>query len=203
MRIIKKLYERSSKTLFVSKVFDSVITRTELPMNFESLELSIGYGLTGIKDNAAKIGIDADDPLLKDNDARAVRILITFELFRLVVRRQLEKHIPRLIEDVIISRDMIRRGFVNDLSYIFYIFLSTQRITDIKDYIKFNLPWIIFKNHDNYYHELFYNYAKSRPRADYDVRTRDLFKALAKDLWDMNNLNECIKRYEDVIDAGN
>ncbi len=200
MRVVKKLCTKNEKTLFISKVFDDVITRTEFPLNFDYIELNVGYGATVVEDDRIVIGVDINDPLLMNMDSRVVKMLLTFELFRVYVRKMLKIEVPRFIEDVIVGKEIVRKGLANDISYIFYILAMTQSVTDIKSFIRANIPWLVFKGEDKFYHKLFHDYARSETK--YRIRTKELFAALEKDLWDLKNLKNCIQLYGDVVNAG-
>jgi len=203
MRIVKKLYHKDKRTLFLSKVFNEIIAKTEFQLNFEYLEFYIGHGKTSILDNAAKIIINSNSPLLNDIDKRIAKVLITFELYRLILQKVLQVNVPRLIEDMIVGKRLVSRGYSDDIAYIFYILMMKQKITGIKSFVQFNLPWIIFKGEDNFYYDLFYQYAKYHKYPGYELKARNLFEALQQDLFNTKNLKECINLYEEITNAGN
>ena len=206
MRVTKKLCVRNEKTLFISKVFDDVITRTEFPLNADYIELNVGYGATVVDDEKIVIGIDVNDPLLMNMDARVIKTLLTFELFRVYVRKMLKIEVPRPIEDIIVGRELVRKGFSGDVSYIFYILVMTHDVADVKSFIRANIPRLVFKNADEFNYKLFHGYedksSKRKFTAKYKLKTKKLFAALGKDLWDLKNLKKSIQLYGDVVNAG-
>lgn len=197
MRVIKKLYNKDERTLLASRFFDDVIKRIDLPMRFDTLEFSFGYGSTFVDDSIASVGMDMDDPLL-DYDERIIKTMIRMELFRAFYRKTSEKQVPRAVEDVMIAREMIRRGYAEDLVYMFYNFMLSHRIKDAKDFLRFNLPWIIFRGHDNYYSDLFLDMAKSRVRKRYEAKAKQLMDALAANLSVSGNLEKATKLYGEI-----
>ncbi len=203
MRIVKNISGRDERTLFLSRVFDDVITRSDFPMNFDQLEFSIGYGKSSFLDDSAKIIINPNSPLLQNIDRRVAKTLITFEIYRLFVQKIFDMHLPRLIEDVTIGKKMVRYGYGDDLAYVFYILMANQRITDIKSFIQFNLPWLVFRGEDKFYYYLFRHYAGSHKNMKYMIKTKKFFQSLQKDLLDAKNLKRCVQLYEEIVNAGN
>ena len=147
MKIVKK-YEKDETTLIVSKLFDMMIKRNLYPMPFDRLELHIrDYNVTVVEDNKAIICINYNNPLVQEKDMRGIKTVIRHELVRLM----LGINLPKPIEDVIVGREMIKRGMEDELFYMYYIYMMrTVYSNRIEDYIKINLPWIIFHGYDDY-----------------------------------------------------
>ncbi|MEK6888195.1 MAG: hypothetical protein AABX14_04600 [Candidatus Aenigmatarchaeota archaeon] len=150
MRIIKK-FPKDEKGEFVSRVFDSIITKGDYHLPFEQLEFHLRDSNTSqVDDEKALICIDYNNPLIQERDQRGVNTLIRHELFRLMFKMNL----PRAVEDVIIGREMIKRGFGDDIFYMYYNRILKMNVSNVEEYIKINLPWIIFHEQDKYNSEL-------------------------------------------------
>jgi hypothetical protein len=203
MRVIKNIYNNDASSLETSHIFDEVIQSIGLPLSFDSLQFNVGYGFTEIENNAAAIGISPEDLEMVENDRRAIKTMITFEIFRIFVRKRLGVNIPLLIEDILVGRDMIKKGYGNDLTHLYYIFMLKHRVKDKKDFLRLNVPWIIFHGNDEYYCHMFRDLAKNSARFSHGLKTAKLFTALKKDLWNETNLRNAINVYGDVLNAGN
>jgi len=145
MRIVKKI---DNKNGAVSVIFDKVIASYSFSLPFDVIELHLrDVDTTIVEDKKAVICLDANNPLIVENDVRAIKTLIMRELFRL----SFSPYFPRTVGDVLVGREMIKRGLGDDLFYTYYnIMMKTKYGQTSNDYIKANLPWIIFRGFDNY-----------------------------------------------------
>ena len=164
MLVVKKFY-RDDRTELVSDVFDSLICSSEFHLPFDKIELTIRDTNIALVDNYnAVVCVDYNNPLVMEKDYRGVKILLMHELFRLMFKMNL----PKIIEDVIIGRELIKRGFGDELFYMYYNCVMKTSPTE-DNYIKIRLPWAIFHNYDKYNSEFFRELAskmcKTRPDA--------------------------------------
>jgi hypothetical protein len=137
--------------------------------------------------------------MLVDYDTRIAKILIKFELYRLFVRNVITRAVPSVIEDVIVAREMLAHDHADDLAYLFYAYMARHRIHDQASFLKFNLPWIVFSNYDDFYFDLFFQLARNKQRYRYEHRAKELINALCKDLMDFENLKAAISAYERYV----
>ncbi|HLD39245.1 MAG TPA: hypothetical protein VJB05_02955, partial [archaeon] len=150
MRIIKK-FPKDDRGEFVSRIFDRIITKGDYHLPFAQLEFHLrDSNMSKVEDEKALICIDYNNPLILEKDQRGVNTLIRHELFRLMFKMNL----PRAVEDVIIGREMIKRGFGDDIFYMYYNRILKMNVSNVEEYIKINLPWIIFHEQDKYNSEL-------------------------------------------------
>jgi hypothetical protein len=203
MRVLKKIYESGENAAAASRIFDDVIRSIDLPLSFDVLEFNVGYGFTDIDGGKVSIGIGLEDLEFTDGDRRAIGALIAIELFRVFVRKRLSLSIPGPIEDILIGRDMLKAGYGEDLTYLFYMFMLKHRVRDGKDFLRLNVPWLIFHGRDEHYCSMFRTMAKNTQRFKHELKTAKLFAALKKDLWDEDNLNDALEAYGAVLNAGN
>lgn len=199
MRIIKRMYSGDQKSVLLSSMFNKVIREIDIPLPFDYLEFKIGYPFSVVEENRASFGIAADDKMMEENDQRMAMVLIKFELYRLFVRNVITRKIPGIIEDVVVARAMIERGHSDDLVYLFYTYMMRNRVVDHVSFLKYNMPWIVFSGYDLFYHDLFYQLARSRRRLSYEHKAKHLIKALCKDLMDFENLKTAINEYEKYV----
>lgn len=192
MRVIKK-FVRDDRTEFASEMFDKTISAYDYPLPFERIEFHIrDSDITVVDDESALICINYNNPLLLEKDKKGLAILIRHELFRLMFKTSL----PRAIEDVIIGRELIKRGFGDDLLYMYYNYMVNMRANDAKDYIELNLPWIIFHGYDSYNSELLKRLAKKLCREKFP-ETRALFNILCS--LSPKNIHEAVEEHKKVV----
>lgn len=191
MRIIKK-FPKGEQGEFVSKLFDRIITKGDYHLPFEQLEFHLrDSDISKVDDEKAVICIDYNNPLILEKDQRGVNTLIRHELFRLMFKMNL----PQVIEDVIIGREMIKRGFGDDLFYIYYSRILKMNVSNIEDYIKINLPWIIFHEQDKYNSEMLKKIAGKVSKKRYS-ETKKLFDVLCG--LSPKNVHEAARIYERI-----
>ncbi len=192
MRLVK-VFAKDDKAEFVSKIFGELLTSTDLHLPFDRIEFHVrDSDVTLIKDSTALVCINYNNPLVVEKDYKGVRTLLMRELFRLMFKF----NIPRLVEDVIVGREMIKRGFGDDLCYMYYNYLLTMQPETIEDYIHANLPWIIFRGYDNYNSELFKKLAAKVCKKKYQCnRLFDLLVNLSQ-----KNLFLVVKEYKKLTE---
>lgn len=173
MRIVKK-FVRDNKTEFASGIFDRIIASHDYPLPFERIEFHIrDSDITVADSSSALICISYNNPFVLEKDAKGLSIIIRHELFRLMFKTSL----PRIIEDVIVGRELVKRGFGDDLLYMYYNYMASMRVDSNESYVKLNMPWIIFKGYDNYNSELLKHLAKKLCRKKFPD-TRGLLNML-------------------------
>lgn len=119
MKILKVLPddEQGEK---ISQIFDSVIRRFEYPLKFDSMEVQIrDENKVILRDNTCLLVIDYNDSFVQQKDGRGTAVTILRLLFKAIVKRTYGE-LPEEIEDVIANREMIRKGYENDLVYYYY-----------------------------------------------------------------------------------
>ncbi len=147
MRIVKK-HEGDEASLIVSKVFDMIIKRHPYPIAFSTIELHVrDCDVTIREGDKAIICIDHKNPLVMDKDVKGIKTIVQHELMRLM----LSLDMPKPVEDVMVGREMIKRGMGDELFYMYYNYLMRIPCTgELKDYVGANIPWIIFHGYDDY-----------------------------------------------------
>jgi len=144
--IIAKKFSRDDRTEFVSEIFDKLV-RSDLHLPFDRIELNIrDTTVSVVEDQSAVVCIDYNSPVVAEKDRRGTTMLIYRELFRLMFKFDT----PKIVEDVIIDKELVKRGFGDDLFYLYYITMMNKRHVTLKDHIELNLPWIVFNKNDKY-----------------------------------------------------
>jgi len=162
---VTKIYEKDAGTRLVSGIFDSILVNGVF--KFESIELHVrDKAVSFIDDSKAVICLDYNDPFIREMDARGIGILLAHELFRLTFKFD----VPKQIEDVIIGREMLKRGYGNELFYLYYNRLLQGGHEGIEGCVRANLPWIIFSKHDKYDSELLKKQAAKICGKKFDCR---------------------------------
>jgi|GEM_PF-3997591 len=192
MRIVKKFYSRDPETVLVSRIFDEAIRKSTVPLNFSFLEVELGPGETSVNEDNAKVSIDTGSPLLLEKDRRLARVIVTHELFRLVARKMVD-NVPRFIEDVVTGREMVRAGYADDLSYLYFIrMMKNEKLADA-DALSLNLPWLVFWKTDSFYYDLFRSISK---RVAAGEKASRLFNTMKGNLLDKSILENAVKLYK-------
>ncbi len=192
MRIVKKFF-RDDKTELVSKIFDEVLIEADLHLPFEKVEMHVRDKTASfVSGEDAVVSINYNDPLILEKDRKGIRTVLLRELFRLMFKFDL----PQPIEDVIIGRELIKRGFGDDLCYMYYNYIVMSKAEALEDYININLPWIIFCKDDRYNSELFKQIASKICKRKYPECQRffDLLIGLSG-----KNLYQAKKEYESLF----
>lgn len=162
---VTKIFEKNSRTRLVSRVFDSLLVRGSY--TFDSIELHVrDKTVSSIEDGKAVICIDYNHPFVLEGDVRGIRMLLQHELFRLMFKFDL----PKDIEDVIIGREMLKRGMGDELFYLYYNDVLRMQPVTVEDYIRLNLPWIILAKHDPYNSELLKKQAAKNCKKKFGCR---------------------------------
>lgn len=192
MRLVKK-FERDDRTELVSRIFDKVITQTDCHLPFGCIEFHVrDSDVSIIEDGTAVICVNYNNPLVLEKDQKGIDILLRHELFRLMFKMSL----PRMVEDVIVAREMIKRGYGNDIFYMYYNYAMKTRVNSAEDYMKVNLPWIIFHGYDKHDSEFLKALAKKLCKKKFPETKKfvDLLCNLSP-----KNLSEAVKECEGLV----
>ena len=194
MRLIKK-FERDEKTDFVSRIFDGVIIKNPFPLPFSRMELHIrDYDVTVFDTEKAIICLNYNNPLILEMDERGVRTLLLHEIFRLMLR----VNQPRLIEDVMVGRAMILRGYGEDLFYVYYNELMKSKHEETRaSFLKASIPWVIFYGLDEYNSKFLKVLAGKLHKRKFPETSK--FLAILCKLSD-KNLKGAVKEYKNFIE---
>ncbi|MBI3190925.1 hypothetical protein HYZ41_04460 [archaeon] len=126
----------------------------------------------------------------KECDEKIAETVVRFELFRLFMKKIYS--VTHITEDVIVGREMVRKGFSDDLACMLHAFVVSKNVIDLNSYIRFNLPCIIFYK-DEFQSGFFRSIADKKRDKQYDKLAKNLFCALQKDLQNEKTLNEAVK----------
>ncbi|MCX6815559.1 MAG: hypothetical protein NT120_01775 [Candidatus Aenigmarchaeota archaeon] len=193
---MKKIRSNSATARLLSKAFEHVV-KEKTPVNTDYIELDIP-GSTYIKNGNVYLGVSYSD--LIDKDLRTAKIIIRFEMFRAFVKKVIDRDIPRDIEDLIVAREMIKRGLIEDVVYLFYTYVMKNAVFDIRSLMKFyTIPAMFLA--DGSYENLFYDIAEKKAGKK-SKPPKKFLTSIYKDLTDEKNLEKAIKIYEEMLDAG-
>lgn len=201
MRVIKKLVKHDKKTELVSETFDECLMILN-PYFLSRIDFSLEFKdkLDLIFSNAC-LSLNYNNPFIQNKDKKAIRILILQKLLCLIFRRGY-KSMPELIEEVVINREIIRKGYGNDLFYYYYLFLleyETHIINTMDIFLKVNVPWLSFSGLDDYYADFFKEMVnRFKQKKEFEVKTKELFLALEKNLLKNENLDKAIAIYNQL-----
>ncbi len=185
MRILKSFAVQDEKTERVSRIFDRIVTTFDYPWKFSRLELHIrDENKLLLKDDACIMVLDYNDPLIQQSDSKGIAILVLRTLFKAIYR---ESHgeAPEAIEDIAINREMVKKGYGNDLAYYYYTHYYTHRA---KGPLKDDIAWLSFHLQDKYNAELFRNKKPAEER-------KEAIESLKRDLEDQHNMRNAIRNY--------
>lgn len=199
MKIIKNVPERYS---YISKVFDDIIKKSNFNLKFTKLYLHVSN-----EDNSEIIGddgiikIDTSNAFVTDEDLRGIRILLLLQLYRFIIKPKIQTKI-KYIEDFSISREMLKKDFIEDMVYFYYnrIMQADKKISTVNKFLEIKIAPEIFSGIDQYYNEFFNDLISGfKYRKEFETKTKGLFNSLKKDLTDDVNIEFAEKQYEKLI----
>ena len=200
MRIVKKFIKHDEKSALVSRIFDECLLISDSQF-LDRIDFYLGKEekINLILSNAY-ISLDYNNPFIQSKDERAIRIIILNKLLHLNFRRSYNLSYP--IEDILVNREIIKRGYGDDLFYYYYLFLleyKTQRIKEMEFFLKINTTWLSFFPSDNYYSAFLRKMINSfKYRKQFVNKTKKLFLALKKDLLKDKNLEKAMFLYNEL-----
>src|SRR3989338_295387 len=98
-------------------------------------------------------------------------------LFR-AIYRETHHEMPEAIEEIAVNREMVKRGYGNDLAYHYYTHRGKGPLKD-------DIAWLSFHFQDKYNAEFFRN---KKPAAE----MKETIESLKRDLEDENNMRNAI-----------
>jgi hypothetical protein len=193
MKVVKK-FDRDERTELVSRVFDQALMKNDYPLPFNRLEFHIrDRDVTLFEEDMALICIDYNNPFILEMDERGIAILIRHELFRLTLRLTF----PRLIEDVIVGKELIKRGFGDEIFYMYYnLLMKSKHEEKVHSFIRASVPWTIFYGLDNYNSKFLKDLVSKLYKRKFP-ETKKLFLVLCK--LSGNNMRGAVKEYESLM----
>lgn len=202
MKIIKRSTKNTEQARTVSNTFNTVLVEVPLEKFFDKIELNIGAkeGVF-IEKRSAKILLDHKNRYIQNSDRKAIKILILHQLFHAITRQYMKK-LPHVIEDVIINKDLIKRGYGDDLLYFYYIHMVNhpKHIENIEDFLELNIPWLSFFSLDSYNSEFL---KKMTTRFEgikkFESQSKKLFSVMKKDMLNQRNQKIAINAYKNIV----
>lgn len=202
MKIVKKSTKKTPHSKTVSDTFNTVLGEVPLEKFFDKIELNLGEKEDVIiAKRSAKILLNYKSQPIQNNDRKAIKILILHQLFH-AITQQYMKPLPHMLEDVIINKDLIKRGYGDDLLYFYYIQMMKhpKQIKDIEDFLELNIPWLSFFSLDDYNSEFLKRMInRFEDRKKYETKSTKLFSAMKKDMLKERNQKIAINAYENIM----
>ncbi len=198
MRVIKKSSDEETAKL-VYPLFDAILGELYLENFFDEVELFLGN-----KDkvfagkNKLVISLDCRNDFIQSRDKKATRAILLHQIFHGVSGKYL-KGMPHFIEDIIINKEMIKRGYGDDLIYYYYLYLMGHGATvaDLEDFLNVNVPWLSFHSLDEYNSDFLKKIiARFRDKKRFEKSSKELFSALQKNLWKRTNQKTAVNAYK-------
>ena len=122
MKIVKKLIRKDDTTDFASYVFDKVLLSLDIPLRTDILEFMVRDTTSVLlNDDKAVINLDYDNVFLKESDERAVRTILTRQMYRIFF---LERSRGSELD---VNKEMIKNGHYDDLFYLYYSCISRTK----------------------------------------------------------------------------
>ena len=202
MEIVKKSSKKFKKTKLISDVFNSILGEMALEKFFDKIEISIEEkDDSNINNRNAKISLDYRNPFIQNSDRRAIKILILHQIFH-AITRQYVKPMPHVVEDVIINKELIKRGYGDDLLYFYYIYLVNHHkgVNNIEDFLHINVPWISFFSLDDYNSAFLKRIInKFENTKKFQKQSKKLVSVMKKDLLKEGNQKIAINAYKNIL----
>lgn len=191
MKIVTRAVKNENTSLAIS-VFKDVIGNANL--NFKSLNICIrNESRSFIINSAAFIILDENDHFIRNSDIKGIRAVIIRHISSLIVRYKLNRKPPPFIDNVLINRESVKRGFCNEISYLCYYKLigMDKKILNLENFLAANVPWLSFYGEDEYYSNFFRKAVKNfKYNLQLESDTRKLFRIMKKNLYNSGNLNK-------------
>jgi len=193
MKVVKK-FDRDKRTELVSRIFDEVLMKNDYPLPFNRLEFHIrDFDVTSFEEDKALICLSYNNPFILEMDERGLAILVRHELFRLTLRLTS----PRLIEDVIVGKELIKRGFGDELFYMYYnLLMKSKHEEKVHSFVRANIPWIIFSGLDDYNSKFLKELVSKLYKRKFP-ETKKLFLVLCK--LSETNIRGALREFESVM----
>jgi len=197
--LVKKFLGKDENSKFVSKLLDNLIFKFEYKWKIDVLEIRPGPENLIMEENRAKLFLDMKNPFILNHDEKASSVIIMSGLERIMIRK-IFGQIPKYLEDLLVLREIVKKGHDDKLYYYSYISLMEYRphvVEEFSDFLEMSLFWLCFAEKDEYNTESLQNIIASfKYNRDFEKKTKTLFKLLSKDLWDKKNLEKAVKAYE-------
>jgi hypothetical protein len=194
MRILKSFPVRDEKTKLVSRVFDEIIVVLGYPWKFDKIELHVrDEDKTLIEGNRCIAVLDYGDMFIQQMDAKGIRIIITRALFKAIIQ-EANGRLPEMLEDLVVNREMIRKGFGDDLAYYYY----QKNMASVLSNREKQVAWLSFYIDDKYNAEFFRSFDRSGATGN----VQRLLNCLKKDLNNKGNLNDALRIYNGMGEKG-
>jgi len=191
MKIKKFFIINDEKTRLVSAIFDKMIQNFDFPWNFDEMEFHIrDENKAVVSDNKCLIVINYNDFFVQHVDKRGISVLILRLFFKCIFRLSTER-MPEIIEDIIVNRKMIRKGYGDDILFYYYEKnLGATAKTSLEE-LALSVAWLSFYGLDSYNSDLFARKTRKFPEIN------NLIECLKQDL-DGENLKIALKIYSEV-----
>ncbi|GEM_PF-3783482 len=179
MRILKSFAVQDEKTELVSRAFDEIVTTFDYPWKFSKIELHVrDENRMLLKEDACIILLDYNDVFVQQMDPKGISIMILRMMFR-AIYRETHHEMPEAIEEIAVNREMVKKGYGNDLAYYYYTHKGKGPLKD-------DIAWLSFHLQDKYNAELFSN---KKPAGE----MKETIESLKRDLEDENNMSNAIR----------
>ena len=199
MHVIKRFIGTDEKTGIVSEIFDECLTAADCHFLSE-LSFNLDHkDETRLDSGSATIYLNYRNPFIQSMDKKAIRILILRQLLRITLRK--DRELPGIVEDILVNRAIIRKGYAEDLFYYYYLVLMEYEAAsdEIESFINLNIPWLSFSGMDNYSSETLRKIAERiNSKKELQDTTRALFDALKKDLLKNENMEEAVRLWNEL-----
>ncbi len=184
----------------LAPIIKDVMMNFEEVRLFNSLDMKIG-DIDAVFQNEGTMTIifDKKEYFIRQADARGMKVLVLKRLNYAAL--QMKTGIGGIVNEIVSNRK-VAVCCPDDLVYYFYTNLHRhgKSISDIKEFIGINVPWISFhgvdKEAESFMKEAVYSFHYTKV---FERRCESLFESMKKDLRIMENADKCT---EMLINAG-
>ena len=144
MRIVKSLIVEDKFTDIASRVFDEVITRLDVPIRSDLVEFIVRDSTAAFYcQNTSIVCLDYDNIYLQEGDERALRTIITRQLYKIFLLE------CGKFGEAEVNFEMIKGGHYDDLLYLYYNHISEASQVSAEDSVFLEISLSTFDNHDD------------------------------------------------------
>ncbi|MBI5061146.1 MAG: hypothetical protein HZB67_02430 [Candidatus Aenigmarchaeota archaeon] len=184
MKVIKSF--DTNRLGMLSHAIDEAMTRIDYPWRFDRMTFGLSKsGFSKIDNSSAEVFIDTH---VICDDEKLVKAYVYSLLISLVCKLEGRHTGNDIIDEIITNREMIRKGFGEELFYYYYLLLHrNEKIDTYHKYVTKSVPWLSFLGFDAH-HSDFLREAIDRMkyRKAYQQRAKKLFDVLGQDMSEEN-----------------
>lgn len=199
---VVKLFD-TKKFSLLSKAIDRIILELNHPWRFDRMVFILdNNNFFEVREETVDIHLDYN--IIYHDDERYIKTSIVRILFSLINTLSENSSGIKIIDEILANREMVKRGFGDDLFYYYYLKFSEKTdINTFENYIDVNIPCLSLEGYDaQVLKEMTDRLSPLQYRKAFQRKAKKLFDVLGSDLANEANRKEAIKWCKRKISDG-